>query len=432
VSVAAFTGSITGLVSHKGELWASTTGGVLRWDAAGRVRHFVWSDGLPTLRCSGIQVQSGQLIVLGSTSSAWTGTRFSPEKIKLETPTKNLKYNGQTLTVFPGRGLLVNGKPFPFPPPTPNVSCAVIDPEGKLSIGTTQGVFQLAGKSWIRLAVPPGGLPADAVNLVEVQNRPIVAPREAPAFAWDPKLRRPTATAGKLWRTAVVWGNRTIVRCADSKLVEVGPSLETKPVGFTLPRLGSTAIAVSGKTLFVAQHGGWSEFDIDGSVRHRFDVPILNGEPTTAISAFGPYVAIGTQRAGLILWDREQNRATHLHEIHGLRDDWITALALDESGGLLIGTFVGGLHTLTNGKVKHVGLAKGCITRLLPDNSSVWVGSLTGVYRWQNERLTVHPGTKPIEPDVTDLLLRDQTLWVAAGGALHILSAKVNRSSGKQ
>lgn len=432
--MAAFTGSITGLISHKGELWASTTGGVLRWDATGRVRHFVRSDGLPTLRCSGLQVQSGKLIVLGSTHSVWTGTRFSPLKTKsqLENPAKNLKYHGQSLTIFPGRGLLTDGKPFPFPPPTPNVSCAIVDPKGKLSIGTTQGVFQLAGKSWIRLAVPPNGLPADAVNLVEVQNRPFVAPREAPAFVWNPKLRRPTATAIKLWRMAVVWGNRTIVRCADSKLIEVGPSLETKPVGFTLPRLGATAIAVSGNTLFVAQHGGWSEFDVDGSVRHRFDVPILNGEPTTAICAFGPYVAIGTQRAGLILWNREKNQVTHLHEIHGLRDDWITALAPYGSGGLLIGTFVGGLHSWSDEKLKPVGLSNGCVTRLLPDSSGVWVGSLTGVYRWQNERLTPHPASNLIEPDVTDMLVRDQTLWVAAGGALHILSAQVNSASGKQ
>lgn len=430
--MAAFTGSVTGLVSHKGDLWASTTGGVLRWDGAGRVRHFVRSDGLPTLRCSGIEVQSGKLIVRGSTSSAWTGTKFSPVKIKLENHAKNLKYNGQTLTVFPSRGLLANGKPFPFPPPTPNVSCAVIGPAGQLTIGTTQGAFQLAGKSWTRLPVPSGGLPADAVNLFEVQNRPIVAPREAPAFVWDSKLRRSSATAGKLWRTAVVWGNRTIVRCADSKLIEVGPDLGSKMLNLKLPRFGATAITSNGKTLFVAQHGGWSELDVDGSVRHRFDVPILNGEPTTTICAFGPYVAIGTQRAGLVLWNREQNQATHLHEIHGLRDDWITALAPDGSGNLMIGTFVGGLHTWTKGKVKPVGLAKGCVTRLLSDSSGVWVGSLTGVYRWQNERLTVHPASKNIEPDVTDLLVNNESLWVAAGGALHILSPRVNRAPGKQ
>lgn len=219
------------------------------------------------------------------------------------------------------------------------------------------------------------------------------------------------------WRTVVRWAGQNLVRRADGRLVTVDRAGNETASPLVLPRVNANAIAVYGETLFVAQPGGWSEFTPNLSPKHRFDVPELAGAPTTAIYADAKQVAIGTQDRGLVLVNRATGAAKHIHEVHGLTDDWITAIAPD-GDGLLLGTFVGGLMRWNGERAIQAGLRGGCINKLFVDRDRTWVGSLTGLHEWSGGKLTSPEWAKGLEPDVYDISRVSGRLWVAAGGVL--------------
>lgn len=223
---------------------------------------------------------------------------------------------------------------------------------------------------------------------------------------------------GAPWRQSVLWQGRTVVRRADGLVAFVDEEGKETAFPHKLPRVSAASLSVFGETLFVAQPGGWSEFS-PSAAQHFFSLPHLQGCPTTVVLAGEDKVWVGTQNSGLFEFDRKSGEGRIYHEVHGMTDDWVTALAMDAEGGLLVGTYVGGLHLLEKGSLRQVGLKGGFVSCLLPDGEKVWVGSLTGMRVWSGGSLTV-PRWKPkVEPDVTDLARQGSELWIASGGALH-------------
>jgi hypothetical protein len=298
--------------------------------------------------------------------------------------------------------------------------------EGDLLAGTAdRGVLRLRKGKWEALRLPIGSFQGvDATALLSTGWQLWIAPREGAAFTLEKQV---SVAKGAPWRTMVSWDGKSLVRRADGRLAFIDAQGGEHSAELVLPRTHANAVWVAGGTLYVAQSGGWSEFASGAPPVHRFDVPELQGAPTTTIYADGNVVAIGTQDRGLIMVDRASGRVRHLHEAHGLTDDWITALAPDERG-LLIGTFVGGLLCWDGERVIQVGPECGCITRLLRDGEQTWVGSLTGIHRWTEGRLTTPEWAKQIEPDVTDIAIHDGRLWIAAGGALFEIRFGLTRS----
>lgn len=438
--------SVTALaVDAEGSIWAGTSGGLVQWTPEGSARLWTRAEGVPGLRIRQLYVGKDGLRVLADGTAVLRGGRFikrdqpipvrgalglPPESAGLPgPPVARAKLGSQWVWAVPESGLytLSRGKPTLFQPVPPTkllTSLAVAD--GELLAGTAdRGVLRLREGKWESLRFPPGALEgADATALLSGDGHLWIAPREGAAFNLT---KQQAMTRGAPWRTVVRWNGQDMVRRADGRLAFIDPQGREHPTKLVLPRVNANAVCVEEGTLFVAQPGGWSEFTPGEPPRHRFDLPELQGAPTTTIFANERMVAIGTQDRGLIVVDRASGRVRHLHEAHGLTDDWITALAPDERG-LLIGTFVGGLLCWDGERVIQVGPECGCITRLLRDGEQTWVGSLTGIHRWTEGRLTTPEWAKQIEPDVTDIAIHDGRLWIAAGGALFEIRFGLTRS----
>ncbi|MCC7435630.1 MAG: hypothetical protein IT363_13165 [Methanoregulaceae archaeon] len=443
-------------VDDQGSIWAGTSGGLVQWTPDGRARLWTRADGLPGLRVRQLQAGKDGLRVLADGTAVLRGGRFDKGdhpipvraahglplpgegKSSLSTvsvglpgpPVARAKVGSQWVWAVPESGLLTlsrgKGTPFEPQPPTKLLTSLAVSREGHLLAGTAgQGVLRLTKGKWESLRLPAGSLEgADATALIPNGDRLWVAPREGASFTLN---KQQSAAKGAPWRTAVTWNGQDLVRRADGRLAFIDAQGRELPSTLVLPRVNANAIWVEGGTLFVAQPGGWSEFAPGEPPRHRFDLPELQGAPTTTIYADERMVAIGTQDRGLILVDRPTGEVRHLHEVHGLTDDWITALAPDNRG-LLIGTFVGGLLRWDGERVTQVGLKGGCITRLLVDGARTWVGSLAGIFEWNEGVLSAPAWAKQIEPDVTDIAVHDGRLWIAAGGALFEIRFGLTRS----
>ena len=431
--------SVTGLAVHKGQVWAGTPGGLVSWNSTGQARHWTRKDGLPGIRIRTLAVVNGDLWGLAEKPFRLTASGFKVE------PALPAAGAGALLSVngLPGRAVgstLVKGArlwaipesglwtmagsqalEFKPQPPSRRLTSLASDQEGRIYVGTTdKGVLKFDGSKWSALPLPLSKLAGfDASSLVLGGAGLWIVPREGAAFTAQGKM---AGSKGAPWRQSVKWRGLTVVRRADGRLASIDAAGTESPIAIVLPRVNATSMFVLGETLFVSQPGGWSEFTPGSDPVHRFDVAPLKGCPTTSIWADEKQFAIGTQNNGLILVSRESGTVTHLHEAHGMTDDWVTALSPDDKGGLVIGTFVGGLLRWDGAKVSQVGLAGGCVNRLLLDGEKVWVSSLSGVHLYRAGRLMKPRWNQQIEPDVYDLALNDGLLWVAAGGALHKIS----------
>ncbi len=439
VQVSANLTSVTGLAVHRGQVWAGTPGGLVSWNASGQARHWTRKDGLPGIRIRTLAVVNGDLWGLAEKPFRLTASGF---KVEASFPAAGV---GSILSIngLPGRAVgstLVKGArlwaipesglwtvagskaiEFKPQPPTRRLTSLASDQEGSIYVGTTdKGVLKFDGSKWSALPLPITKLAGfDASSLVLGRAGLWIVPLEGAAFTFE---GRKAGSKGAPWRQSVKWRGLTVVRRADGRLASIDAAGAESPVAVVLPRVNATSIFVLGETLFVSQPGGWSEFTPGADPVHRFDVAPLTGCPTTSIWADEKQVAIGTQNNGLILLSRESGTATHLHEAHGMTDDWVTAIAPDPDGGLLIGTFIGGLLKWDGAKVSQAGLAGGCVNRLLLDGEKIWVGSLSGVHLYRAGRLIKPSWNQQIEPDVYDLAVINSQLWVAAGGALHKIS----------
>ena len=437
--------SITALaVDAGGSIWAGTSGGLVQWTPEGSARLWTRADGLPGLRIRGLQAGRDGLRVLADGTVVLRNGRFIMGSYTIPMrssfpaesaglpgpPVARAKLGSQWVRAVPESGLftLSRGTAMLLEPQPPSrlLTSLATSREGDLLVGTAdRGVFRFRNRSWTSLAPPAPSLAgSDATALIPASDRLWIAPREGASFLLS---KQSAPKQGAPWRQSVRWNGRELVRRADGRLVYLDREGREDPAKLSLPRVDANAIAVSGATLFVAQPGGWSEFDPGEDPRHHFDLPELQAAPTTTIYADEQRIAIGTQDRGLILIDRLSDEVRHIHEARGLTDDWITALALD-GDGLLIGTFVGGLLRWDGERASVVGLPGGCITRLLPDGEHTWVGSLAGVRRFSQGALSAPSWAKHLEPDVTDIALHDGRLWIAAGGALFEIRLGLTRS----
>lgn len=146
----------------------------------------------------------------------------------------------------------------------------------------------------------------------------------------------------------VVFQNRLYVRHGNGQIDAFDGVSWSKNVFATLPRKEVSALATDGRTLYLAQWGGWSVWN-GRTFTHHLNIPVLQGVPITSLC---PVPAdnrlwIGTQGKGLAEGDIATGSLLRWHnEQNGLTDDWVTEIASVPSphgARLLVGTFVGGL-----------------------------------------------------------------------------------------
>ncbi len=153
-------------------------------------------------------------------------------------------------------------------------------------------------------------------------------------------------------RQFVPVGEELAIRFGSGDLVMLNEKLEHRSLNSQLPRQLALSIASDGKTLAVAQTGGFSLFG--DTVTHEFDLPKLSGGAPSAVQLADGKVRIGMQGRGFFEVDLGTRTVRSFSEADGLMDDWVTAF-----GGNLVGTFAGGAYRLDGGKLLPMGQLDG-------------------------------------------------------------------------
>ena len=179
-----------------------------------------------------------------------------------------------------------------------------------------------------------------------------------------------------------------------------------------LPRKQATTLATDGKSLFVGQWGGWSEYD-GNRWRHHFDVPELRGVQVTWLAATKDDVWVGTQGSGLLRIGRSSEGVKAFDERSGLKDDWITCLAVDGTT-VLAGTFAGSLARIEEGSVTTGGPLG--IRALAPP----YFASMSSLWRVEGNRF--QPTKLPFEPrEIQAICITSDSIWIGCRTALYRL-----------
>jgi ligand-binding sensor domain-containing protein len=226
-----------------------------------------------------------------------------------------------------------------------------------------------------------------------------------------------------------------------------------------LPRRKAMAIATDGQRLYVAQWGGWSEWD-GQTWTHFLRLPELQGLPLMSLQPDGETLWIGTQSRGIIEATRTIEavtapkpdttsiktaqtitpalpqvtyKITWHDERHALPDDWVTCLAkLDDT--IYAGTFIGGLAYRAVEKWQHLKELEGeNVTAIEPDGNGglfiatrngVWQKPSSGALRRLNDTLPF------LDTEAQALCRAPQGLWIATRTGLYFVTEESLRPRG--
>jgi hypothetical protein len=190
-------------------------------------------------------------------------------------------------------------------------------------------------------------------------------------------------------RHMVVFQDRLYVRQTTGDVDRFDGSVWAKNVFPWLLRGASTCLGVGDGKLLVGQFGGWSEFD--GTVwMHHLKHPELQGFVATAVAARPGEVWVGSQERGVFRFDRQSSSLRVYDQRHGLGNDWVRHILIDE-GGVKVGMFITGAYALKGGSFVRLtpaltgeatGLARSAQSR------SLFVGSREGLWRIDGSRVS--------------------------------------------
>lgn len=168
-----------------------------------------------------------------------------------------------------------------------------------------------------------------------------------------------------------------------------------------------------------------------------------DGAWTTYIRALGftdveaglDSVWFASGNAGLLLYDRSSGELSSItRSFGGLSSNAVSALALDRSRRLWVGTFGGGVSRLVNdgssgGRWALVnvfdGLPSDSVTVLKAYGDTVWIGTPAGIAFWKGTEISgvlpdgVNPS--PFASDrVSGIVMMGDSLWVSTAGGVYL------------
>lgn len=472
---------VTGLaVEPDGTVWAGTMGGVLHRSPDGVWQKFTRLSGLPAHEVRSIVPDEAAVVALFPRgAAAWregqwqvaAAARRPLEPSPAEAPTRAVVWKGvswvATLTGLHARGEK-RGRTVPLPD-SPGTHISALLPRGDTLWAALfgDGLWEFDGAEWRRLEI---GLPLRAREITamtshgttvwlgtrrdglwEYRDRRWTQHRHAgepydhncQALAlYRGQLLVSTLEDGLAVRAENGWRHLTAAQLssdAPRQMVAFGPSLYlrhgsgrvdafdgrrwTRDVCARLPRKQAMALAADDQRLYVAQWGGWSEFD-GRTWTHHLRRPELQGLPITALCPDGDRLWVGTQSRGTAEIDRSTGRLRWHDDRHGLPDDWVTTLAR-VGKTLCVGTFVGGLARWDGSRWTTAPELSGeNVTALAPDaTGGVYVGTRTGVwYHAPDGSLrSLHEAAPFLDREVQALCPAEGGLWVGTRTGLYFL-----------
>lgn len=218
-------------------------------------------------------------------------------------------------------------------------------------------------------------------------------------------------------RTMVRLGDRLMVRFSDGSLVELGSDLKWNLLTSKLPRREALAIATHGSRLFVAQPGGYSEFD-GKDWTHHFGIKLLTGAAISAVTASERELWIGVQGLGIVVVDLSSGEAKLIDERSGLTDDWVTQIAFTRNG-VTLGTFVGGaVHKTEQGFSCLPETAESCVTSISANGELI--GTRTGLFS-RKDGVVQKVVSKGLPEEIQSLLPTANGLWIGTRNGVRFI-----------
>jgi ligand-binding sensor domain-containing protein len=234
-------------------------------------------------------------------------------------------------------------------------------------------------------------------------------------------------------RQMVEFAGMLYLRHGSGKLDRCAGGRWSRNVLSWLPRRQVSALAADGRRLYVAQWGGWSEFD-GRAWTHFLKVPGLQGLPITTLFPDGGRLWIGTQGKGLAEFTRTTGALRWHDERHGLPDDWVTSVAR-AGDALYAGTYAGGPARWMGKRWAQVPeLARQNVTAVVPDAAGgVFVATRGGLWQYGPDGAvaSLQPRAPFLDREVQALCAVREGLWVGTRTGLYFLSNGTLRSREK-
>ena len=479
-SVFTSTRQVTSLAAlSDGTVWVGTAGGVLRRGPSGVWQKWTRLSGLPAHEVRSIDATNGNVTVhFPTVAAAWQGGRWQtkPDVPAPRPPDEICRtiWQGQPVSATLD-GLTVGDGPnavhIPLPVDTAGTHISALLPHGAalwaalfgdglwawdghgwnpvsidlptnareitalaqgpgqtLWVGTRhEGVFCRAQGRWTHYLQPDEPSDHNAEALASYHGSLFVSTLEQglavrSPHGWKP-VNAPTLS-GSAPRQMAVFRDKLYVRQGSGAVDCFDGTYWTPNVFPHLPRRQASALAADGGRLYVAQWGGWSEWDGRRWV-HHLNLPELQGLPITALCPDGATLWVGTQGRGLAQISRADNTVRWHDERDGLPDDWVTCLA--RSGGrVLAGTFVGGLARWDGARwTTFPELAGQNVTALEPDGAAgAFVATRRGVWRLPAENGPLQSLTNAfpwLDPEAQSLCIVPGGLWIGARTGIFFL-----------
>ena len=488
-------------VAPDGSLWAATAGGILRRSSDGMWRKWTRAEGLPSVEARDVVLENdGAAHVEFPLAQAV----YRQEKWQVEAHpaaqsplmARSVVWNGATWTAtLSGLKREASGEKtrlIQLPPSTgTHISALLERPKVLWAALFGDGLWQFDGAQWHRapIEIPSAAreitaLAGDAQSVYLGTRRDgiwgydgagwkNVAPLDEP---FDHNVQNMIAFAGALWcstledglvaRTAEGWkhfGEPLISSNAPRQMAVFNGALWvrhgggmvdrfdgkqwTKNVFAKLPRGKTMAMAADDKRLYLAQWGGWSEWD-GAHLQHFLKWPLLQGVPPMTLHAQGQTLWIGTQSRGLIAAQRTPQSVSNAPSIslassslpssppqwnyrlrvyderQSLPDDWITALA-QTGQTLCAGTFVGGLACFDGARWQSPPELKGQnVTALQADGKALWIATRAGLWHRAADGTLIDIGARLpwLDRELQALCVSPGGLWVGARTGISFLS----------
>ncbi len=234
---------------------------------------------------------------------------------------------------------------------------------------------------------------------------------------------QPPVISSKAPRQMVTFAGQLYLRHGNGKVDRYDGVKWQRDVCHDLPRKEASALASDNTRLYVAQWGGWSEFD-GKTWTHFLTRPELQGVPVTVLYPEKDRLWIGTQSRGMAEYDRVHDSLLWHDERNGMPDDWVTAI-VRVGGDLYAGTFVGGLARLAGKQWRAVSeLAGENVTALTSKGmGTIYIATRHGVWQIADHAKPelVVSNTIPVDPEAQALYSAPTGLWVGTRTGLFFL-----------